>query len=101
MVETSNRQKNRGLKMIHANNTLVVEELIKALEPVIRRIIREELKSVVKKQTDIFHLNPDMPLYDDMVEIKERNKKDELEFISHEEVWRVPIIPVSPPTNQG
>ncbi len=73
--------------MIHANNTLVVEELIKALEPVIRRIIREELKSVVETQTDVFHLNPDMPLYNDMVEIKERNKKDELEFMSHKEVW--------------
>jgi len=73
--------------MIHANNTLVVEELIKALEPVIRRIIREELKSAVKKQTEFFHLNSDMPLYNDMVEIKERNKKNELEFMTHEEVW--------------
>lgn len=73
--------------MIHANNTLIVEELIKALEPVIRRIIKEELKSVVEKQTDIFHLNPDMPLYNDMLDIKERNQRNELEFMSHEEVW--------------
>ena len=74
--------------MIHPNsNALIVEELIKALEPVIRRIIREELNSVIEKQADTFHLNPDMPIYDDMLEIQERNKKDQLEFMSHEEVW--------------
>ncbi|QTA81472.1 Uncharacterized protein dnl_38080 [Desulfonema limicola] len=74
--------------MIHSNsNALIVEELIKSLEPVIRRIIREELKSVIEKQADIFHLNPGMPIYDDMLEIHERNIKDQLEFMSHEEVW--------------
>lgn len=70
-----------------ANNTLKVEELIKALEPVIRRIIREALKTVVEKQTDIFHLNSNMPLYNDLLDIKVRNQKNELEFMSHEEVW--------------
>ena len=70
-----------------ANNTLKVEELIKALEPVIRRIIREELKTVVEKQTDIFHLTSNMPLYNDLLDIKVRNQKNELEFMSHEEVW--------------
>ena len=74
--------------MINANNTLIVEEIIKAIEPVISRIIREELKSVIEKQTDIFHLHPEMPLYNDMLDIKERNQKNELEFMSHEEVWR-------------
>ena len=74
-------------KMIHANNTLIVEELIQALEPVIRRIIREELKLVVEKQTDVFYLNPDMPIYNDMLDIKERNQKNKLTFMSHEEVW--------------
>ncbi|MDM8539217.1 hypothetical protein QUF70_20880 [Desulfobacterales bacterium HSG17] len=70
-----------------ANNTLIVEELIKALEPIIRRIIREELKTVVEKQTDVFYLNSNMPLYNDLIDIKERNQKNELEFMSHEEVW--------------
>ncbi len=73
--------------MRHANNSLVVEELIKALEPIIRRIIREELKSVIEKHSDIFYLNLDTLLYDDMVEIKERDKNGELEFMSHKDVW--------------
>ena len=73
--------------MRYANNTLVVEELIKDLEPIIRRIIREELKSVIEKHAGIFYLNPDTPLYDDMVGIKERNKNGELEFMSHKKVW--------------
>ncbi len=38
--------------MIHANNPLIVDELIKALEPVIRRIIREGLDSVIDKQDE-------------------------------------------------
>jgi hypothetical protein len=75
------------MKMINSNNTRVVEELIKALEPVIRRIIREELESVIEKQAGIFRLDPDTPLHNDMVEIKKRKENDELGFMSHEEVW--------------
>ncbi len=73
--------------MIHANNTFVIEELIIALEPVIRRIIREELNDAIEKQTDIFHIKPDTPLYDDMIKIKERKDNDQLEFMTHEEAW--------------
>ena len=73
--------------MIQADNTFVIEELIIALEPVIRRIIREELNDAIEKQTDIFHINPDAPIYDDMMQIKKRKDSDELEFMSHEEVW--------------
>jgi len=73
--------------MIHPNNTLVIEELIIALEPVIRRIIREELNAAIDQQTDIFHINPDTPVYDDMMQIKKRKDNDNLEFMSAEAVW--------------
>ena len=43
--------------MIHANNTFVIEELIIALEPVIRRIIREELNDAIGKQTEQNRMN--------------------------------------------
>jgi len=68
--------------MIQANNTLAIEELTKALEPVIRRIIREELKAAPHRETDMHHLTPDSPLYEDMSDIKKRKDKDRLEFYS-------------------
>lgn len=48
--------------MIQTNNTLIVEELTKAMEPVIRRIIREELKIITgrkaNKNADAIGENP-------------------------------------------
>ena len=43
-----------------------IENLTKQLEPMIRRIIREELTNVVKDVPGLFYLNPEMPLYKDM-----------------------------------
>ena len=44
-----------------------MEELAKVLEPLIRRIIREELTRMVKKEPDMFSLDPEMPLYNGAV----------------------------------
>ena len=64
-----------------------VEELIRALEPVIRRVVREELNAIVEHRPEVFQLASDSPLYHDLTELKERNKREGLEFLSHEEVW--------------
>ena len=64
-----------------------IEEFIRALEPVIRRVVREELNAIVEQRPKVFQLDPDSPLYDDLTELKEKNKRGELEFFSHEEVW--------------
>lgn len=63
------------------------KELANTLEPMIRRVIREELLRVLKKRTDIFQLTPEMPLYEDMEEIRQRKKEDQIKLHSHEEVW--------------
>jgi len=63
------------------------EKLASSLEPMIRRVIREELLRVLKKDADIFQLTPDMPLYDDMAEISHRKAKGQIKLHSHEEVW--------------
>ena len=63
------------------------KELANTLEPMIRRVIREELLRVLKKETDIFQLTPEMPLYEDMEEIRQRKKEDQIKLHSHEEVW--------------
>lgn len=65
---------------------IVFDGLIHALEPLIRRVVREELERIVQKQTDIFYLKPDMPLYADMLEIKKCGKEGKIELYSHTEV---------------
>jgi hypothetical protein len=64
-----------------------VEEIAKTLEPMIRKIIREELARLAKKDPAIFFLDPSMPLYEDMEDIKRRKERGEISFHSHEEVW--------------
>ena len=64
-----------------------MEEIEKTLEPLIRRIIREELTRIVKKEPDIFYLDSEMPLYKDMEDIKQRKTKGHIKLHSHEEVW--------------
>jgi len=66
--------------------TISIEELQQTLEPLIRRIIREELLSL-SRQKNIFYLTPEMPLYADMEEILQRKAKDDITLSSHEEVW--------------
>ena len=43
-----------------------MKEIEKTLEPLIRRIIREELTRIVKKEPDMFYLNSEIPLYKNM-----------------------------------
>jgi hypothetical protein len=67
--------------------TITVEELLNALEPLIRRVVREELAQIVVREPDIFYLEPDSPLYEDMVEILQQKERGEIKLYSHEEVW--------------
>jgi hypothetical protein len=64
--------------------TLDLDELAKALEPLIRRIIREEISRLTPQ---IFHLTPEMPLYEDLEDISLRKVSDKIELYSHNEVW--------------
>lgn len=64
-----------------------IEEFIIALEPVIRRVVREELSAIVEQRPEVFQLAPDNPLYTDLEELKERKDRGKLAFVSHEEVW--------------
>ena len=57
-----------------------MEKITKAMEPLIRRIIREELERIVKKEPDMFYLDPEMPLYKDMEEIKQRKTQKRIKL---------------------
>jgi hypothetical protein len=67
--------------------TISPDELQQLLEPLIRRIIREELFKVTQQTSNIFFLSPDMPLYKDMEEIAQRKAAHDIELYSHDEVW--------------
>jgi hypothetical protein len=73
------------MSQVENNDT---KELANTLEPMIRRVVREELLKVLKINTDIFQLKPKMPLYEDMEEISQRKAQDQIKLHSHEEVWR-------------
>lgn len=72
--------------MSNAQN-ITKKELASALEPMIRRIVREELLKVLKKNTGIYQLTPEMPLYKDMEEITRRKTQNKVKLYSHDEVW--------------
>lgn len=64
-----------------------IEDLTRALEPLIRRVVREELARIVRKEPSTFYLDPDMPLYEDMEDIHRRKQQGQIELNSHKEVW--------------
>ncbi len=65
--------------------TFGVDELLNALEPLIRRVVREELIEVVKNNT--FYIEQDSSLYKDMEEIIQRKVQKSIQLFSHEKVW--------------
>jgi hypothetical protein len=67
--------------------TLSQDELQQVLEPLIRRVIREELARLVQQQPDVFVLHPEMSLYEDMEDIAQRNAAETIELFTHDEVW--------------
>lgn len=73
--------------MTDQQTTINIENLTKHLETMIRRIIREELSNVVKDAPGLFYLNPDMPIYKDMEEIRQRKLNGQIKLYSHNEVW--------------
>ena len=67
--------------------TIDFQELAGVLEPLIRRIVREELAQVAIKRPDVFYLTSDSPLHDDMVEILNRKGQGATRLYSHAEIW--------------
>ena len=69
------------------NQKINTKKLADSLEPMIRRVVREELLRVLKEDRHIFHLTPEMPLYEDMEDISRRKDQGQIKLHSHEEVW--------------
>ncbi len=67
--------------------TMNTDELQRVLEPLIRRVVREELDRISRMSPNLFSLEADMPLYRDLEEIAQRNAHGGIELFSHQEVW--------------
>jgi len=67
--------------------TIGIPELAGLLEPLIRKVVREELAQMVSRRPDTFYLKPDSPLRDDLVEILNRKQRGEIKLSSHAETW--------------
>ncbi|NOQ34741.1 MAG: hypothetical protein GQ569_02480 [Methylococcaceae bacterium] len=68
-------------------HSLLLENLNETLEPLIRRIIREELTRLIQNNPLVFSLNANSSLYQDMEDILQRKKENKLQFFSDSEVW--------------
>ena len=60
---------------------------IQQLEGLIRKVVREELIEFAKQRPEIFNLDKNTPLYEDMEDIFERKKSGQLKFYTHAEIW--------------
>jgi len=67
--------------------SISVDDLVNLLEPLMRRVVREELARLVVETPDVFYLEPDSPLYEDMEDILRRKEQGKIRLYSHEEVW--------------
>lgn len=61
--------------------TLTVEQL----EQIIRKVVREELMEFTTQE--FFDLDKDSPLYEDLKDIFEREKRGQLRWFNHTDVW--------------
>jgi len=67
--------------------TVSASDLSNLLEPLIRKIVREELARVVTQQAKVFHLKSGSLFYQDMAEILRRKNQGDIKLHSHAEVW--------------
>lgn len=64
-----------------------LQELSNVLEPLIRKIVREELAQITIRRPDVFYLKPDSPLRSDMEEILNRHRQGVTRMYARAEVW--------------
>lgn len=67
--------------------TINTDELLQLLEPLMRRIVREELAEFAANEPDAFRLEPGSPLYDDMLALRQKAKEGKVKLLSHQEVF--------------
>lgn len=60
---------------------------VKELEQLIRHAVRDEIAKLVRKQPNIFYLEPETPLYEDMKTIARMKKRGKVQVYSRQEAF--------------
>lgn len=63
-------------------------KLVAVLEPMVRRVVREELARVAAKKPGIFYLEPCSSLYEDMEQILRDAQAGQIKLLSRKEALR-------------
>lgn len=75
------------MNQTYQNQPFDLHALSDLLEPLIRRVVREELLHFAAEHPDTFYLKPDSPLYADLLDIAECRAQGTLRLHEHAEVW--------------
>ncbi len=70
---------------IHAGRASDAKKLAKMLEPMIRKVVREELARAAASKPSVFYLEPGSPLYEDMEQILRDAQSGQVKLLSREE----------------
>ena len=70
---------------IQSSKTVDAKQLAKAMEPMIRKIVREELGRLVASKPNVFYLEPGSPLYEDMERILRETQGKKVKLLSRAE----------------
>jgi hypothetical protein len=74
--------------MSRANEMVDAKKLARVLEPVIRKIVREEIARAAAQKPGVFYLEPGTPLYQDMEQILRDAQSGSVKLLSREEALR-------------
>ena len=73
---------------VQSNKTIDAKQLAIALEPMIRKIVREELGRMVASKPSVFYLEPGSPLYEDMERILRETQGKKVKLLARAEALR-------------
>ncbi len=77
------------MKTMNRTNGMVdARKLVRVLEPVIRKIVREEIARAAAQKPGVFYLEPGAPLYQDMEQILRDAQSGSIKLLSREEALR-------------
>jgi len=64
-----------------------VNVALKDLDKLIRRAVHDEITKIIKRQPNVFYLEPRTPLYEDMAEIARMKRRRKIKIRAREEAF--------------
>lgn len=66
---------------------ITVNIRLKDLERIIRHAVRDEMEKLARKQPNIFYLEPETPLYEDLKAIMRAKKRGKVKIYTRQEAF--------------